>query len=850
MVLHSILTLTVSITLNDEITRSISKVMNIKKIAIISFIATAIAVSGTAQNRFPSEEIYPHRNDIYKKGWIDFNKNGRKDIYEDPKADVEKRLDDLLAQMNLEEKAGQLATYYGYKKVLTDTLPTAEWAKTFFRHGFANIDEHLNADVTDPERLSAEIAETQRFFVEYTRLGIPIDFTNEGIRGLNAPKATSFPSMNGLGCTWDKELAYLQGQVEAREAKVLGYTNINAPILDVARDQRWGRWEGTIGEDPYLVARLGVEMAKGIQDQGIVSTPKHFVGYGDCKAQRQFEARTDPHVTPSEMYYIHEYPFRAVFKEAGALGVMCAYNDYDGSPIAGSYHFLTEKLRGEMGFRGYVVSDSNAIKHLFSKHKVAADGKEACLQALSAGLNVRTTFNSPEEYIGYVMELVREGRLPESRVDELVRDVLRVKFWLGLFDDPYPGSPDKARETVSCDRHQDIALRASRECVVLLKNEDGMLPLKDKYRKIAVIGSNAINEKYVPGHYGPNHLDNIVSVVDGLKEVYKGHKDVSIRYAKGVDVTCKGWPENELFPDTLSTEEQKDIAEAVALVQDSDVAILVVGDDSGSSGESRTRTSLDLPGHQEELLQAVVSTGKPVVLVLVWGRPATINFADRYCPAIVAAGYPGAQGGRAIAEVLKGDYNPGGKLNGTWPRTVGQLPMNIPTKPFANYEYDGYTVGNKGLLYCFGHGLSYTSFGYSDMQIDSVHTQTGNVTVYCTVTNTGDVAGDEVVQMYINDVISSTTTYEKNLRGFERIHLEPGESKTVHFPIVAEDLILINADGEKVVEPGEFRVMVGSSYEDIRLQDSFFYRSSDHKSIQRNAAGKDKIMHDLDFPTE
>lgn len=291
-----------------------------------------------------------------------------------------------------------------------------------------------------------------------------------------------------------------------------------------------------------------------------------------------------------------------------------------------------------------------------------------------------------------------------------------------------------------------------------------------------------------------------------------------MNYAKGIDLVSKGWPENELIRDTLSLNEQKSIQEAVDLARESDVVIAVMGDGTATSGESRTRSSLDLPGHQEQLLEALVQTGKPVVLVLVWGRPTTINFADKYCPAILAAAYPGAQGGQAIAEALKGEYYPGGKLTGTWPKTVGQLPMNVPTKPNANMEPLKYhSVANKGLLYCFGHGLSYTSFAYSDLAIDSIQTQTGRVNVTCKVTNTGSVAGDEVVQLYINDVVSSTTTYEKNLRGFERIHLQPGETQSVTFAIKPDDLILIDRDHRRVVEAGEFRVMVGASYEDIRL---------------------------------
>lgn len=801
----------------------------------------------SAQTKLPSIDTFPQKKDIYKKGWIDFNKNGKKDIYEDPTQDVEKRPDDLISQMTLEEKAGQLVTYYGFNKVLEDSVPTLAWKQTALRNGVANIDEHLNGEIYDLKRLVACMHETQRFFVEYTRLGIPVDFSNEGIRGLCAPKATSFPSMNGLGCTWDKELAYLQGEIEGKEARTLGYTNVYAPILDVARDQRWGRWEGSIGEDPYLVARLGVEMAKGIQSQKVVSTPKHYVGYGDCKAARQWDARTDPHITSSEMYYIHEYPFRKVFQEAGALGVMCAYNDYDGVPMSGNYHYLTEVLRQEMGFKGYVVSDSYAIGRLAGVHKVAADEKESCLQALKAGLNVRTEFNKPDDYTRYIKELVEEGKLPMKRIDELVRQVLYVKFWIGLFDQPYIGSGKDAHTIVSSALHQATALRASRECLVLLKNEKQMLPLADQYKRIAVIGPNANSKGYVPTHYGPRGFDNFISVYEGLKKVYEKDKNISITYSKGIDLVNKGWPENELIRDTLTTEEQKSIAEAVRISQESDIIVAVLGDGSSTSGESRTRSSLDLPGHQEELLQALVKTGKPVVLVLIWGRPTSINFGNKYCPAVLAAGYPGAQGGLAIAEALKGDYTPGGKLNGTWPKTVGQLPMNIPTKPNANMEELHYhTVANKGLLYCFGHGLSYTQFKYENLHIDSIHTHTGHVQVSCKITNTGRYEGDEVIQLYVNDAISSTTTYEKNLRGFERIHLKPGESRTVHFSLVPDDLILINANHERVVEPGEFKVMIGSSYEDIRLTGSFYYRSTQTNPTHRTNK-KEKIMNDTEF---
>ena len=535
-----------------------------------------MSISITAKVNLPSEKIYPHLNKIYKKGWIDLNKNNRKDIYEDPSQPIERRIDDLLKQMNIEEKAGQLVTYYGYKKVLTDSIPTQRWMNTVLKHGVANIDEHLNGEIYDLDRLTTCMNETQRFFIEYTRLGIPVDFTNEGIRGLTAPGATSFPSMNGLGCTWNRSLAYTMGKIEGSEARAMGYTNVYAPILDVARDQRWGRWEGSISEDPFLVAELGVAMARGIQDQKVVSSPKHYVGYGDCKAARQWDARTDPHITPSEMYYIHEYPFRRVFKEAGALGVMCAYNDYNGIPIAGNYHYLTEVLREEMGFKGYVVSDSYAIGRMDGIHKTTHNGKESCLKALLAGLNVRTEFNTPDQYAQWICELVAEGKLPEKRIDELVGHVLYVKFWLGLFDNPYPANPQTAHDNVATPANLQSALDASRQCLVLLKNQDATLPLGNKYKKIAVVGPNAKSRAYIPTHYGPRGYGNYVSVFDGIKNIYKD-TDISVEYAKGIDHVNKGWPENELIDDTLTTAEQNDIAQAVTLAKNSDIVIAVMG---------------------------------------------------------------------------------------------------------------------------------------------------------------------------------------------------------------------------------------------------------------------------------
>ena len=381
------------------------------------------------------------RNVIYKKGWIDFNKNGVMDIYENPNAPLEQRIEDLLSQMNVEEKTCQMVTLYGYKRVLADDLPTPEWKKKLWKDGMGAIDEHLNGfqqwglppsdnPFVWPASLHAwALNEVQRFFIEETRLGIPVDFTNEGIRGVESFKATNFPTQLGLGHTWNRELIHKVGYITGREARLLGYTNVYAPILDVGRDQRWGRYEEVYGESPYLVAELGIEMARGLQkDYQVAATAKHFIAYSNNKGAREGMARVDPQMSPREVENIHVYPWKRVIKEAGILGVMSSYNDYDGFPIQGSYYWLMTRLRREMGFRGYVVSDSDAVEYLYSKHGTAADMKEAVLQAVQAGLNVRCTFRSPDSYVLPLRELIAEGAISMETIDERVRDILRVKF--------------------------------------------------------------------------------------------------------------------------------------------------------------------------------------------------------------------------------------------------------------------------------------------------------------------------------------------------------------------------------------------------------------------------------------
>ena len=802
-------------------------------------VATLLLGSGTllsAQKTAKIPAYYkPAKSEMYHKGWIDFNKNGIKDIYEDPAATLDARIENLLQQMTLEEKNCQMVTLYGYKRVLKDALPTPEWKQMLWKDGIGAIDEHLNGfqqwglppsdneNVWPASRHAWALNEIQRFFVEDTRLGIPVDFTNEGIRGVESYKATNFPTQLGLGHTWNRELIRQVGLITGREARMLGYTNVYAPILDVGRDQRWGRYEEVYGESPYLVAELGIEMVRGLQhNHQVAATAKHFAAYSNNKGAREGMARVDPQMPPREVENIHIYPFKRVIREAGLLGVMSSYNDYDGIPIQGSYYWLTTRLRKEMGFRGYVVSDSDAVEYLYTKHNTAKDMKEAVRQSVEAGLNVRCTFRSPDSFVLPLRELVKEGGLSEEVINDRVRDILRVKFLIGLFDAPYQTDLAGADDEVEKEANEAVALQASRESIVLLKNTDNTLPLNiDKIKKIAVCGPNADEEGYALTHYGPLAVE-VTTVLEGIREKAQGKAEVL--YTKGCDLVDAHWPESEIMEYPLTPDEQAEIDRAAANARQADVAVVVLGGGQRTCGENKSRTSLELPGHQLKLLQAVQATGKPVILILINGRPLSVNWADKFVPAILEAWYPGSKGGTAVADILFGDYNPGGKLTVTFPKTVGQIPFNFPYKPASQIDGgknpgpDGNMSRINGALYPFGYGLSYTTFEYSDLEITpKVITPNQKATVRLKVTNTGKRAGDEVVQLYTRDILSSVTTYEKNLAGFERIHLKPGESKEIVFTLDRKHLELLNADMKWTVEPGEFAIMAGASSEDIRL---------------------------------
>jgi beta-glucosidase len=773
---------------------------------------------------------YCQSKNIYHKSWIDFNKNGLMDIYEDPSQRVDKRVENLLSQMNLEEKTCQMATLYGYGRVLKDEMPTPKWKNEIWKDGIANIDEELSSNklktqYSFPFSRHAEAINTiQKWFIEETRLGIPVDMTNEGIHGLTHDRATPLPAPISIGSTWDKQLVRKAGEIVGREAKLLGYTNIYTPILDPARDQRWGRVVECYGEDPFLIAELGKQMCLGVQSQGVASTLKHFAVYSVPKGGRDGNVRTDPHVAPREMHQLYLYPFRRVIQEAHPLGVMSSYNDWNGEPVTGSHYFLTEMLRQQFGFNGYVVSDSKAVEFLSEKHHVAEDFKDATREAVEAGLNVWTNFRMPEVYINNVRELVKEGKLSVSTVDDRVRDVLRVKFQLGLFDTPLIADPKLADKLVHTAQDDSVELQLNRESLVLLKNTNAILPLNvSKLKNVLVTGPLAADASYAVSRYGPNN-NPLITVLDGIRQL-AGSK-VNVIYEKGCEVTNPDWPETEIIPTPLTSGEKDSLNKAIAAAANADVIIAVVGENEKTVGEGLSRTSLELPGRQEQLLEGLYATGKPVILVMITGQPLTINWANKYLPAILGAGFPGPNGGTAIAETLFGQYNPGGKLSITYPKTVGQIEYNFPFKPGSQASQSTTSDPNgsgktsvNGALYPFGYGLSYTTFQYSNLVVNptSANSQ-ANIDVSVDVTNTGKREGDDVVQLYIKDVLSSVTTYEYQLRGFERVKLEPGQKKTVKYQLTPADFALIDKNNNWTVEPGEFEVWIGSSSTDIKLK--------------------------------
>ena len=848
---------------------------------------------------------------------------------------IDVRVKDLLSRMTVEEKARQLDMYMGSSladKMQSETTiaddGNFDTAKARALLGDIGAGSIHDIYPRTPETINI----IQTWLREHSRLGIPAIIIEEGLHGVSAPNHTIFPQSISLAATWNPENARKIGAAIAAEMRAHNIHLSLSPVLDLARDVRWGRTEETFGEDPFIVGRMGTAYVQGMQgdslatDHNVVAEPKHFAGHGSSEAAIN---QGPVHMGEREFHTMLIAGFKAAFTEGKALGAMCAYHEKDGIPCAANHDLLTKLLRDEWGFEGIVISDLGAISQLETKHFVAEDATEAVCQAISAGVDMQFYDYPHDVFQGGIVKSVANGRLPMEVLDTAVGRVLSLKFRLGLFDNPFIDPALKSKVNM-CQAHLDVALQTGREAICLLKNEDNLLPLRKDIGSIAVIGPNAA--KACLGDYVRAGDRKIDSLLDGIKAIVS--KDTQVSYVNGMGVgsasmqaipaewlkqsngklglrgeyyakpgfagephlvradstidfnwavalaaegmppdhfsvrwegyivpdrTVEGllgiscqdhmrcWVDNELVLDcwhgaesatinrpfefeagqkhAVRVEYQKrgggsvvmlgwnegfdEIEKAVEAAKSADVAIVALGDSDMTCGEGVDRATLDLPDQQLDLLKAIYATGTPVVLVLQNGRPFTITWEAKHIPAIVEAWYPGEVGAKAMAEVLFGDYNPAGRLPVTFPKSVGQLPMYYNHKPSLSGRY---VEMDHEPLYRFGHGLSYTSFAYDNLVISpSEIKQDGSVTVSVDVRNTGTRAGDEVVQLYIRDILSSVTTPVKSLKGFSRIHLQPDETRTVSFELKPNDLMILDQSFNWVVEPGTFKVMVGGS---------------------------------------
>jgi beta-glucosidase len=736
--------------------------------------------------------------------------------YLDPSLPIETRVTDLLARMTLAEKCAQLIGPFGLDR--DDGKFSLDFAHQHFKDGISYVNTHHRRRNT--RQTVAYLNAMQKFLREETRLGIPALGIGEGLHGYMAHEATSFPQAIGLASAWDADLHERVFGVVAREMRARGAHYVLSPVLDLARDPRWGRTEETYGEDPHLVSRLGVAAVRGLQGdsftggpQHVLATAKHFAAHGQPEAGTNAgPANYAERILREELFA----PFEAVVREGKIGTVMASYNEINGVPSHVNPWLLKDLLRGEWGFEGFVISDGWGVDDLYRLHFVAANAEEAAEKSFSSGVDVELG-----RCFRHLEQAVESGRIPGEMLDASVAKILQVKFQLGLFENPYVDE-EYAVSITNCEEHKALALEAAHRSIILLKNDGGLLPLdKSKLRSLAVIGPNAAALR-LGGYSGDPGC--VVSVLEGIRQ--KVGETVEVLYAEGCGITQSTneagqmWHDDEvLLPDPAR--DAALIAEAVETAQKADVTLLVLGDNEQTCREGWStshlgdRDSLDLPGKQEELLQAVFATVKPVILLLIHGRPASINFAVEHIPAIVESWYPGQAGGTAVADVLFGDVNPGGKLPITFPRSVGQIPAYYYHKPSARR---GYLFSSAEPLFPFGHGLSYTIFSYSNLRLSSEKITADETAVLSVdVTNTGKRAGDEVVQFYMHDLLSERVTRPvKLLKGFQRVTLQPGEWRTVSFPIGREQLQFLDESMQQTVEPGQFELMMGGSSKTVQ----------------------------------
>jgi len=744
--------------------------------------------------------------------------------YRNPDLAVELRVADLLARMTLEEKVAQLTSAMERLAIASDPKSSLvdsqgnfspDKAAIFLKNGLGQISRP--SGLRGPRETAEFTNAIQKWVRENTRLGIPVLFHEECLHGHAGVKSTSFAQAIALASTWDPDLVEAVFSATALEARARGAQQCLTPVLDLARDPRWGRTEETYGEDPYLAARIGVAAVKGFQGVGpridkshVIATAKHFAVHG----QPEGGSNTAPGNYSERV--IREYflkPFEAAVREAKIQSVMASYNEIDGVPSHGNRYLLDKILRQEWGFDGVVVSDYFGIRQLRSTHHVVAENEEAAKLALESGVDIELPYN---EVNTLLINLVKQGKVAEAYIDRAVSRVLRAKFITGLFDDPFV-DPDYADKVTNSAKHRELALQAARKAIILLKNEGNLLPLnKQGYRRIAVIGPNAA-EVHLGAYSGMPGRG--ISILEGIKQ--KVGSQAEILYAEGCKITetsstDKQIPKTVLGDPALNA---KRIQEAVQIAAQSDIVILVLGGNEQTCREAWApnhlgdRDNLDLPGNQDDLVKALVELGKPIVVFLIHGRPNSINYIAEKVPAILEGWYLGQEGGTAAADVIFGDYNPGGKLPISVPRSAGQLPVYYYYKPSARLDYLASTTKP---LYPFGWGLSYTTFKYANITLapDTIGTE-GKTKVSVEVTNTGSRRGDEVVQLYIRDEVSSVTRPVKELRGFRRITLDPGQTQKVEFTLGPEELSFLDRNLQRIVEPGTFKVMVGGNSVDL-----------------------------------
>ncbi|HRQ40350.1 MAG TPA: glycoside hydrolase family 3 N-terminal domain-containing protein [Chloroflexota bacterium] len=755
-------------------------------------------------------------------------------LYRDASQPTAVRARDLLARMTLEEKVAQLGSAWVYQ-LLKDGQFDVPKADGLLAEGIGQITRVAGASSLNPADGAKAANAIQRYLLEKTRLGIPALVHEECCSGYMARDATCFPQIIGVAGTWAPELVEAMADVVRQQMRAAGAHQGLSPVLDVTRDPRWGRVEETFGEDPYLISQMGVHFVRGLQganwQEGIIATAKHFVGYGQTEGGMNW---TPAHIPARELREVFLRPFEAAVKEANLQSVMNAYHELDGVPCAASKELLTDILREEWGFDGMVVSDYFAVEQLQRAHGVSDNKVDSARLALSAGIDVELP--STDCYGEPLLTAVCEGVIDQALIDQSVARVLEMKLKLGLFENPYV---DEAEATAVFDTtaQRQLARTIAQKSIVLLKNEGDLLPLPKNLKAIAVIGPQANNARHLLGDYAyPCHIESLQEMTRA------GHNTFNIPVPDSVElvdnfVTIRpilAAIQEMVGADTavqfaagceLTGDDRSGFAEAVAAAAQSDVALVFVGEKSGltndcTCGESRDRADINLPGVQEELVQAVAATGTPVVVVLLNGRPLSINWIAENIPAIVEAWLPGEEGAEAVADVLFGDANPGGKLPITFPRAVGQIPIFYGHKPSggrSHWKGEYVDLSNKP-LWPFGFGLSYTQFDLHNLQVDKQAISANEaVQISLTVTNTGARDGDEVVQLYVWDKVASVTRPLKELKGFQRVTVPAGASRTVTFTLFANQLGFYDGAMRQIVEPGIVELMVGISSDDIRL---------------------------------